>query len=100
VQWLGNLEQTVFAEPAYPTIESKASHLLHFAVIKNLFPDRNKRSSAFLFVYFLYLNKHLYKNDGNPIINDTGLAVLTLLVAESSPEQKQTIIRLIMNMLT
>jgi len=90
----------VFAEPAYPTIESKASHLLHFAVIKNLFPDRNKRSSAFLFVYFLYLNKHLYKNDGNPIINDTGLAVLTLLVAESSPEQKQTIIRLIMNMLT
>lgn len=96
---LGNLEQTIFGEPAYPTIETKAAHLLYFVVKNHPFADGNKRSGAFLFVDFLYQNKRLYKENGNPIINDTGLAALTLLVAESSPDQKETIIRLIMNML-
>lgn len=96
---LGNLEQTVFGEPAYPTIESKAAHLLYFVVKNHPFSDGNKRSGAFLFVDFLYRNNHLYRASGEPIINDTGLAALTLLVAESASEQKETIIRLIMNML-
>ena len=80
----GNLNQSVFGEPAYPTIESKAAHLLYFVVKDHPFLDGNKRSGAFLFVDFLYRNKCLLNKDCIPIINDTGLAALTLLVAESA----------------
>jgi len=96
----GNLNQTVLGEPAYPTIESKAAHLLYFVVKNHPFSDGNKRSGAFLFVDFLFRNNRFLNKQGIPIINDTGLAALTLLVAESSPSQKETLIRLIMNMLT
>jgi len=96
---LGNLEQTVFGEPAYPSIESKAAHLLYFMVKNHPFTDGNKRSGAFLFVDFLHRNNRLLGESDQPVINDTGLAALTLLVAESAPEQKETMIRLIMNML-
>lgn len=95
----GNLDQSVFGEPAYPTVESKAAHLLYFVVKNHPFADGNKRSGAFLFVDFLHRNGRLLSSDGYPIINDTGLAALTLLVAESDPKQKETLIRLIMNML-
>lgn len=96
---LGNLEQSVFGEPAYPSLESKAAHLLYFVVKNHPFADGNKRSGAYLFVDFLYRNGRLLDAEGNAVINDTGLAALTLLVAESAPEQKDTLIRLIMNML-
>jgi prophage maintenance system killer protein len=96
---LGNLEQSVFGEPAYPTIESKAAHLLYFVVKNHPFSDGNKRSGAFLFVDFLHRNRRLLDDQGDMVINDTGLAALTLLVAESDPKQKETIIKLIMNML-
>ena len=96
---LGNLDQTVFGEPAYPSIESKAAHLKYFMVKNHPFTDGNKRSGAFLFVDFLHRNNRLLDEQGQPVINDTGLAALTLLVAESAPEQKETMIRLIMNML-
>lgn len=95
----GNLDQTVFGEPAYPSAESKAAHLLYFVVKNHAFADGNKRSGAFLFVDFLHRNGRLLNNNGQPIINDTGLAALTLLVAESDPKQKDVLIRLIMNML-
>ncbi len=95
----GNLDQTVFGEPAYPTIESKAAHLLYFVVKNHPFIDGNKRSGAFLFVDFLHRNGRLLDTAGQPVINDTGLAALTLLVAESAPNQKDTIIKLIMNLL-
>ena len=97
---LGNLDATVFGEAAYPTIQSKAAHLLYFVVKNHPFSDGNKRSGAFLFVDFLHRNNQLMNAQGQPIINDTGLAALTLLVAESDPKQKETLIRLIMNMLT
>ena len=96
---LGNLEQSIFGAPAYPTIESKAAHLLYFVVKNHPFADGNKRSGAFLFVDFLHRNHRLLRADGEPVINDTGLAALTLLVAESAPAQKDTLIRLIMHML-
>nr|WP_319493474.1 virulence protein RhuM/Fic/DOC family protein [uncultured Desulfobacter sp.] len=95
----GNLDQTVFGEPAYPTVESKAAHLIYFVVKNHPFIDGNKRSGAFLFVDFLHRNGRLLNQGGDPIINDTGLAALTLLVAESAPNQKDTIIKLIMNLL-
>lgn len=96
---LGNLDQTVFGEPAYPTVESKAAHLLYFVVKNHPFSDGNKRSAAFLFVDFLNRNSRLLNSAGEPVINDVGLAALTLLVAESDPANKDTLIRLIMNML-
>ena len=96
---LGNLEQSVFGEPAYPSIESKAAHLLYFIVKNHPFSDGNKRSGAFLFVDFLHRNDRLLNSSGQAVINDTGLAALTLLVAESDPKQKETLIRLMMHML-
>ncbi len=96
---LGNLEQTVFGKPAYPTVEAKAAHLLYFVIKNHPFVDGNKRSGAFLFVDFLNRNKRLIGADGQPVINDIGLAALTLLVAESLPANKEIMIKLIMNML-
>ena len=89
----------MLGEPAYPSVEAKAAHLLYFAIKNHPFADGNKRSAAFLFVDFLNRNGRLLGNDGQPVINDMGLAALALLVAESDPVQKETMIRLIMNML-
>ena len=96
---LGNLDETIFGEPAYPSVESKAAHLLYFVIKNHPFSDGNKRSAAFLFVDFLHRNSRLLSESGEPVINDVGLAALTLLVAESDPANKETMIRLIMNML-
>ncbi len=96
---LGNLDQSVFGEPAYPSVESRAAHLLYFVIKNHPFSDGNKRSAAFLFVDFLHRNGRLLDESGEPVINDVGLAALTLLVAESDPANKDTMIRLIMNML-
>lgn len=95
---LGNLEQSVFGEPAYPTVETKAAHLLYFVIKNHPFADGNKRSGAFLFVDFLARNGRLLR-DGEPVINDVGLAALALLVAESDAKNKDVMIRLIENML-
>ncbi|MBF0246006.1 MAG: virulence protein RhuM/Fic/DOC family protein [Planctomycetes bacterium] len=96
---LGNLDQTVFGEPAYPSVEAKAAHLLYFVIKNHPFSDGNKRSGAFLFVDFLNRNGRLLDDTGQPVINDIGLAALSLLVAESNSAHKETMIRLIMNML-
>ena len=96
---LGNLEQSVFGEPAYPSVEARAAHLLYFVIKNHPFSDGNKRSAAFLFVDFLYRNGRLLNAVGEAVINDVGLAALTLLVAESDPANKETMVRLIMNML-
>lgn len=95
---LGNLGQSVFGEPAYPTIERKAAHLLYFVIKNHPLADGNKRTGAFLFVDFLNRNEALMR-DGQPIFNDIGLAALTLLIAESASAQKDTMIHLIENML-
>ncbi|MBI3187640.1 MAG: virulence protein RhuM/Fic/DOC family protein [Gammaproteobacteria bacterium] len=95
---LGNIDQTVLGEPAYPTIESKAAHLLYFVIKNHPFTDGNKRIGSFLFVDFLHRNQRLFHNN-EAVINDVGLAALALLVAESNPKQKDIMIRLIMNML-
>lgn len=96
---LGNLDQTVFGEPAYPSVEAKAAHLLYFVVKNHPFSDGNKRSAAYLFVDFMHRNDRLFNAAGETVINDVGLAALTLLVAESDAANKDTMIRLIMNML-
>ncbi|MEF8715792.1 MAG: virulence protein RhuM/Fic/DOC family protein [Accumulibacter sp.] len=95
---LGNLDQSVFGEPAYPTVEAKAAHLLYFVIKNHPFSDGNKRIGSFLFVEFLHRNGRLIRN-GEAVINDVGLAALALLVAESAPTDKEVMIRLVMNML-
>jgi prophage maintenance system killer protein len=95
---LGNLDQSVFGEPAYPTVESKAAHLLYFTIKNHPFSDGNKRIGSFLFVDFLNRNGRLFC-DGQAVINDVGLAALALLVAASAPKDKDVMIRLVMNML-
>ncbi len=95
---IGNLDQSAFGAPAYPSIESKAAHLLYFIIKNHPFSDGNKRIGSFLFVDFLNRNGRLFRND-EPVINDVGLAALALLVAESNPKNKDVLIRLIMNML-
>lgn len=95
---LGNLDQTVFGEPAYPTVETKAAHLLYFVIKNHPFADGNKRSGALLFVDFLARSGRLLRN-GEPVINDVGLAALALLVAESDAKNKDLMISLIENML-
>lgn len=97
---LGNLDQTVFGEPAYPSVETKAAHLLYFVIKNHPFTDGNKRCGAFLFVDFLNRNGRLMDASNTPIINDIGLAALALLVAESDPAHKETMIRLVMNMIS
>ncbi len=95
---LGNLDQTVFGQPAYPTVESKAAHLLYFVIKSHPFSDGNKRIGSFLFIEFLHRNGRLVRKN-EPVINDVGLAALALLVAESAPKDKEMMIRLVMNML-
>ncbi|OIO57142.1 MAG: hypothetical protein COX57_12545 [Alphaproteobacteria bacterium CG_4_10_14_0_2_um_filter_63_37] len=96
---LGNLDQTVFGEPAYPTLESRAAHLLYFVIKNHPFSDGNKRIGSLLFVDFLHRNGRLFQPNGTPVVNDVGLAALALLVAESKPADKEVLIRLVMNML-
>ena len=96
---LGNLRQTVLGEPAYATVESRAAHLLYFVIKDHPFSDGNKRIASLLFVHFLHRNRRLLTASGGPVINDTGLAALALLIAESRPRDKDVLIRLTMNML-
>ncbi|XOV80841.1 MAG: Fic family protein [Aestuariibacter sp.] len=72
---------------------------MYFVVKNHPFTDGNKRSAAFLFVDFLNRNNRLLNENYEPVINDTGLAAITLLVAESDPKEKDIIIRLIENLL-
>lgn len=90
---LANLDQTMFGEELYQSIEEKAANLLYMVIKDHPFSDGNKRIGSFLFVLYLQLNK-LTTN-----INNIGLTSLALLVAESEPTQKDLIVRLIINLL-
>ena len=94
-----NIYQSFGGVDLLPSVEQKAANLLYYIVKGHPFNDGNKRIGAYLFVLFLHKNGILYKPNGEARINDNALAALTLLVATSMPEQKEIIIRLIMNML-
>jgi prophage maintenance system killer protein/prophage antirepressor-like protein len=93
------LYQTFGGKELYKSIEDKAAHLLYFTIKDHPFSDGNKRSGAFLFVYFLDKNKYLHKKSGEKKINDNALAALALLVAESDPKEKNAMIKLIVNLI-
>lgn len=82
----------------YPSIEEKAANLLYFLVKDHPFADGCKRIGASIFLEFLNKNQHLII-DGNQIISNSALAAITLMIAESRPEEKETMVKLVMNFL-
>ncbi len=94
-----NIYQSFGGEELLPSVEQKAANLLYYIIKGHPFNDGNKRIGAYLFVLFLHKNGILHQPNGEPKINDNALASLALLVATSAPEQKEIIIRLVMNML-
>lgn len=91
--------QTAFGEDVYKTVEEKGANLLYFIVKNHSFVDGNKRIAASIFLYFLDRNNILYV-DGNKRLSDSALVALTILIAESKPDEKEIIIDLVMNFLT
>jgi prophage maintenance system killer protein len=83
----------------YPAIEHKAAMLLYLVIKNHSFVDGNKRIAAALFLYFLDKNGLLYNTAGTRIISDDGLAALTLLIAVSKPEEKETMVKIVITIL-
>lgn len=96
---LAAIYQTIGAEYAYPSLEEKASNLLYFVTKNHSFTDGNKRIAAFLFVWFLEKNGILYKEDGSRKIADNALVALTLMIAESKPEEKDIMVKVVVNLI-
>ncbi len=94
-----NLYQTFDRKELYKTIEEKAAHLLYLTIKDHPFVDGNKRIASFLFIYFLDKNDYLYRKNGEKKINDNALVALALLVAESNPEEKDILIKIIINLI-
>lgn len=96
---LNSVVQTFGGEYLYKSIEEQAAHLLYFVIKNHPFTDGNKRIGAFLFVWFLEKNKHRFKKSGELKINDNALVALALLVAQSSPDDKEIMIKLVVNLI-
>lgn len=96
---LENIYQTFDGIDLYKTTEEKAAHLLYFVIKNHSFTDGNKRIAAFLFVWFLERNKLLYKPNGNKVVTDNTLVALTLMIAQSNPNDKDMMIKVVVNLL-
>jgi prophage maintenance system killer protein len=96
---LGSIEQTFGGEVLYPSVQSRAAHLLYFVIKDHPFADGNKRIGSFLFLLYLNRNGLLAQPDGTPLFADNALVATALLVAESDPGHKELLIRLILNLL-
>ena len=90
--------QNVFETELYPSIEEKAANLLYFLIKDHPFVDGCKRIGASIFLEFLNKNKHLIIN-GKQIISDSALVAITLMIAQSRPDEKETMVKLVMNFL-
>ncbi len=91
--------QTFDGKDLYPSIEEKAANLLYLIVKNHSFTDGNKRIAAFIFLYFLEKNGLLFTENGNKRIADNALVALTLMIAVSKPEEKETMIKVIVNLI-
>ena len=96
---LGAIYQTFDGKDVYPSVEEKAANLLYFIVKNHAFTDGNKRIAAAVFIFFLARNGNLYREDGSKRLADNALVALTLLIAESRPEEKDTIVKVIVNLI-
>ena len=95
---IGNIYQSFGGQDVYPTLEEKAAHLLYFVTKNHSFLDGNKRIAATMFLYFLDKNGVLFIN-GEKLIDDHTLVALTIMIAESKPEEKEMMITVVMNCL-
>lgn len=96
---LAAIYQTFGGKHLYPSVEEKAANLLYFVIKNHSFSDGNKRIAAFLFVWFLEKNGILYKADGAKRIADNALVALTLMIAESKPEEKEMMVKVVVNLI-
>jgi len=96
---LATIYQTFGAIELYPSIEEKAANLLYFIVKNHSFTDGNKRIAAAIFAWFLLRHDYLYSDKGEKRIADNALVAFTLLIAESKPEEKDTIVKVIINLI-
>lgn len=95
---LNGIYQTFDGKDLYPSVEEKSAHLLYFVVKNHSFTDGNKRIAAFLFVWFLDRNNLLYYQ-GKKVIDDNALVALTLMIAESNPDDMNMMIKVIVNLI-
>ena len=96
---LAAVYQNVFGQEIYPSIEEKAANLLYFLIKDHPFADGCKRIGATIFLEFLNKNHHLFM-DRKQLISDSALVAITLMIAESKPEEKETMVRLVMHFLS
>jgi len=94
-----DIYQTFDGKDLYPSIEEKAANLLYFLVKNHSFIDGNKRIAASIFLHFMNKNGILYKKDGSRILNDNALVATTLMIAESRPEHKSVMVKMLVNLI-
>lgn len=96
---INTIYQTFGGEELYPSIEEKAAMLFYLVVKNHSFSDGNKRIAAFLFLWFLEQNGILYKSDGSQLIGNNALVALTLMIAESRTEEKDVMVKVVINLI-
>lgn len=96
---IGQIYQTFGGEDLYPSVEEKAAMLLYLVVKNHSFSDGNKRIAAMLFLWFLNNNHVLYAEDGHKRIADNTLVALTLMIAESRAEEKDVMVKVVVNLI-
>ena len=95
---LGNIYQSFAGNDVYPSTQEKAANLLYLVTKNHAFSDGNKRIAAAVFLYFLERNGLLFR-DGEKVIADHTLVAMVVMIAESKPEEKETMVKLVMNFL-
>ena len=96
---IGQIYQTFGGEELYPSVEEKAAMLLYLVTKNHSFSDGNKRIAATLFLWFLNNNHILYRKDGSKRIADNTLVALTLMIAESKTEEKDVMVKVVVNLI-
>ena len=96
---IGQIYQTFGGEELYPSVEEKAAMLLYLVTKNHSFSDGNKRIAATLFLWFLNNNHILYHPDGSKRIADSTLVALTLMIAESRTEEKDVMVKVVVNLI-
>ena len=96
---IGQIYQTFGGEELYPSVEEKAAMLLYLVTKNHSFSDGNKRIAATLFLWFLNNNHILYRKDGTKRLADNTLVALTLMIAESKTEEKDVMVKVVVNLI-
>ena len=96
---IGQIYQTFDGTELYPSVEEKAAMLLYLVTKNHSFSDGNKRIAATLFLWFMNNNNILYRPDGSKRIADNTLVALTLMIAESKTEEKDIMVKVVVNLI-